>query len=315
MQGYDPFGSLLPGRNYSSANYRFGFQGQVKDDEVYGATGTSYALEYRMHDARVGRFWSLDPLAAKYPWNSPYAFSENRVIDGVELEGLEVVSVHGDAQGFYKFVSGSASAGMMFDREGMAAFVSPGVAVGYGVGASVGGGVSFSGVPKLENLGGLGWTIGGSVNAAVGVSFSVDGTTDGKYGGTTVGLSAGAGAGFFAGGTYTAQTKKVTYKEVAQSIAGPNATPEEVNGLANDMFSQFKELAIKGATQALADQDTRIMGLRGKLGLLQDIQKKGLQDFAVPGLQEAQNELNSAIEHRGVLEQQLEDVKSMKLEE
>ncbi len=31
----------------------------------------------------------MDPLAPDYPHNSPYAFSENRVIDGVELEGLE----------------------------------------------------------------------------------------------------------------------------------------------------------------------------------------------------------------------------------
>ncbi len=88
-QGYEPFGSLLPGRNYSSSSYAFGFQGQEKDDEVYGATGTSYAFEYRMHDARVGRFMSVDPLAFKYPFYSPYAFSGNRVIDMVELEGLE----------------------------------------------------------------------------------------------------------------------------------------------------------------------------------------------------------------------------------
>ncbi|MBS1940222.1 MAG: hypothetical protein JST38_05040, partial [Bacteroidetes bacterium] len=88
-QGYEAFGSLLPGRNYSSSNYRWGFQGQIKDDEIFGATGTSYAFEYRMHDPRAGRFWSIDPLAAKYPHNSPYAFSENRVIDKVELEGLE----------------------------------------------------------------------------------------------------------------------------------------------------------------------------------------------------------------------------------
>ena len=31
----------------------------------------------------------MDPLAAEYPHNSPYAFSENRVIDSRELEGLE----------------------------------------------------------------------------------------------------------------------------------------------------------------------------------------------------------------------------------
>jgi hypothetical protein len=69
--------------------YRFAVQGQDEDDEIHGARGTRYSFEHRMHGPRVGRFLSLDPLAAKYPHNSPYAFSENRVIDGVELEGLE----------------------------------------------------------------------------------------------------------------------------------------------------------------------------------------------------------------------------------
>lgn len=32
----------------------------------------------------------MDPLYIKFPYNSPFAFSENRVIDGIELEGLEV---------------------------------------------------------------------------------------------------------------------------------------------------------------------------------------------------------------------------------
>lgn len=78
-------------------SYCFGFQGQEKDDEIHGATGTSYAFEYRMHDPRVGRFLSIDPLAAKYPFYSPYAFSGNRVIDRVELEGLEPApAVSGD---------------------------------------------------------------------------------------------------------------------------------------------------------------------------------------------------------------------------
>ncbi|MBS1581100.1 MAG: hypothetical protein JST66_02765 [Bacteroidetes bacterium] len=86
---YYAFGWNIPGRSYSSDSYRFGFQGQEKDDEIHGATGTSYAFEYRMHDPRIGRFLSIDPLAAKYPWNSPYAFSENQVIQFIELEGLE----------------------------------------------------------------------------------------------------------------------------------------------------------------------------------------------------------------------------------
>ena len=47
-----------------------------------------------MHDPRVGRFFARDPLEAAFPWNSPYAFSENRVIDAVELEGLESRKIH-----------------------------------------------------------------------------------------------------------------------------------------------------------------------------------------------------------------------------
>ena len=42
-----------------------------------------------MHDPRVGRFFAVDPLTPKYPWYTPYQFSGNRVIDMVELEGLE----------------------------------------------------------------------------------------------------------------------------------------------------------------------------------------------------------------------------------
>ncbi len=92
QHGYEPFGSLLPGRNVSfGANYRFGFQEQEKDDEAYGCAGTALSFEYRVHDSRIGRFLTLDPLASKYPWNSPYSFSENRVIDAIELEGLEAV--------------------------------------------------------------------------------------------------------------------------------------------------------------------------------------------------------------------------------
>ena len=73
-------------------SYRYGFNNQEKDNELYGTEGTAYAFEYRIHDTRLGRFLSLDPLAAKYPWNSVYAFAENRPIDGIDLEGLEFVS-------------------------------------------------------------------------------------------------------------------------------------------------------------------------------------------------------------------------------
>ena len=63
------------------------------DSEIKGK-GNSLNYKYRMHDPRVGRFFAVDPLAAEYPWNSVYAFSENRVIDAIELEGLEKYLIH-----------------------------------------------------------------------------------------------------------------------------------------------------------------------------------------------------------------------------
>jgi len=83
-----PYGMLMPGRNESSSDYRYGFQGQEMDDEVKGK-GNSINYKYRMHDPRIGRFFAVDPLTAKYPHYSPYSFSGNKVIAWVELEGLE----------------------------------------------------------------------------------------------------------------------------------------------------------------------------------------------------------------------------------
>ncbi len=79
-------------RTGSAEGYRFGFQGQETDDEVYGSENAVF-FKYRVHDARIGRFLSIDPLAPEYPFYSPYAFSGNRVVDGVELEGLEMYRV------------------------------------------------------------------------------------------------------------------------------------------------------------------------------------------------------------------------------
>jgi len=79
---------LLPGRHGNTSDYRYGFQGQEMDNEVKGE-GNSVNYKYRMHDPRVGRFFARDPMFKEYPHNSSYAFSENRVIDALELEGLE----------------------------------------------------------------------------------------------------------------------------------------------------------------------------------------------------------------------------------
>jgi RHS repeat-associated protein len=100
---------LVPNKNGTSRDYRFGFQGQEMDDELKGE-GNSLNYTFRMHDTRVGRFFATDPLGAKYPWNSPFAFSENRVLDRNELEGLET-----GPQYWMQYTPAAKSAGMTSD--------------------------------------------------------------------------------------------------------------------------------------------------------------------------------------------------------
>src|SRR5690606_15197907 len=84
---------IMPGRHANTSDYRYGFQGQEMDDEIKGE-GNSLNYTFRMYDTRVGRFFARDPLFRYYPGNSDYAFSENRVIDGIELEGSEYLDVN-----------------------------------------------------------------------------------------------------------------------------------------------------------------------------------------------------------------------------
>ena len=69
----------MPGRSYNTGDYRYGFIGAENDNEVAG-TGNTQNHMFRSYDTRLGRYKSLDPLFRDYPWNSPYAYAENRVI-------------------------------------------------------------------------------------------------------------------------------------------------------------------------------------------------------------------------------------------
>jgi RHS repeat-associated protein len=71
---------LVPNRHESTDDYRYGFNGKEKDDEVKGE-GNSYDFGARMLDPRVGRWFARDPLEGKHPYLSPYnAFENNLVI-------------------------------------------------------------------------------------------------------------------------------------------------------------------------------------------------------------------------------------------
>ncbi len=51
------------------------------------------SFKWRNHQPEIGRFFNVDPLSEKYYYNSPYAFSENKVVAHIELEGLEAIGI------------------------------------------------------------------------------------------------------------------------------------------------------------------------------------------------------------------------------
>lgn len=84
---YYPFGSQMPGRHGSEGSeYRYGYQGSEKDDEVKGS-GNSYTTKFRMYDPRIGRWLTRDPKHNAMPWESPYSYSNNSPIIGNDPDG------------------------------------------------------------------------------------------------------------------------------------------------------------------------------------------------------------------------------------
>ncbi|HRP03154.1 MAG TPA: RHS repeat-associated core domain-containing protein [Candidatus Kapabacteria bacterium] len=93
---YYAYGMMIPGFfSNSTPDYRFGFNGMLRDDDVRDekltsdneGRGNSYDFGARILDPRVGRFLSLDPLMGSFPWQSPYLFAGNDPIRFIDVDG------------------------------------------------------------------------------------------------------------------------------------------------------------------------------------------------------------------------------------
>ena len=82
-------GMQMPGRTFSSNQYRYGFNGQEKDPEGMGGGGTTYDYGFRIYNPQIAKFLSVDPLTSSYPWYTPYQFAGNKPIWAIDLDGLE----------------------------------------------------------------------------------------------------------------------------------------------------------------------------------------------------------------------------------
>ena len=73
--------------------YRFGFNGMHKDNEMQGI-GNSLDFGARIYDSRLGRFLSLDPLSAKFPSESNFIFAGNSPIVLIDQDGRFKIPIH-----------------------------------------------------------------------------------------------------------------------------------------------------------------------------------------------------------------------------
>jgi len=89
---YPPFNTLSMATWHFCNNkngYRFAFNGKELDNEGMGGGGSTYDYGFRIYNAQLGKFLSVDPLMKKFPWYTPYQFAGNTPLAAVDLDGLE----------------------------------------------------------------------------------------------------------------------------------------------------------------------------------------------------------------------------------
>ena len=88
LTDYYPFGMEMDGRKYvkdvADGGYRYGFTGHEKEFDM---ANDVYTTDYRLLDARIGRWLSVDPLAQGYPDISPYVSVVNNPVCFVDVNG------------------------------------------------------------------------------------------------------------------------------------------------------------------------------------------------------------------------------------
>ena len=86
VSDYYPFGMGIKEREWkdSTFSYRYGFNGQEKDDEVSGE-GNTLDFGARIYDSRLGRWMSIDPQYVHY--ETPYSLNRNSPLIYVDKDG------------------------------------------------------------------------------------------------------------------------------------------------------------------------------------------------------------------------------------
>ncbi|QTE24565.1 hypothetical protein [Polaribacter cellanae] len=253
--------------NGNSTAQKFGFQGQELQEDL-NLNWSSF--KWRNADPAIGRFFNIDPLAEDFVHNGTYNFSENRVIDAIELEGLEAVVLNGEVRGG-SAVGGYASIQLAADVKGNVALqYSYGAGLFFGAGAGAGVGVSISAAPTVDDLAGAGAEVGlfgGQVISLAGeINFSF--TSDGEdwidaftapknqYIGATISAGPGIGLGVYLNLSNTGTIGKLSSDEIKNFITDTFKGNKEYGNALNGILDITKDFlkSNEGATSFSKEQ-------------------------------------------------------------
>jgi len=150
----------MPGRKYPAAGglYRYGFNGKRYDNEVYG-DGNFQDYGMRIYNPRLVRFLSEDPITKKYPELTPYQFASNRLIQGIDLDGLEFFPMNPKTPGGMTMKAIAVTAKVVSDKWNNSRggkFTNGLVNTGFGVAATIGS------IEYIGATGGVGSALGGA---------------------------------------------------------------------------------------------------------------------------------------------------------
>jgi len=249
---YYPFGMVMPGRSWKAASadgYRFGFNGKENDDAIKG-DDNSLDFGARVYDPRLGKFLSLDPLSNNFPWNSPYDFAENRVIQGVDRDGKG------------------------FEYYGSMVTFNLGVSLSSGNGFSFLGGIGFAGGENIEKY---------RLVSAIEVGYSMKNQFKASFGlGSMINMGT-EGSGFPTSQTFGTTSQPIVNDYVSSFGINGGGSISEANGSTLDFQLSFKFsiVDVGGITASLSGSTNTNIIKTGEL----DVQSGGADFSFTPNSQ------------------------------
>lgn len=87
---YYAFGSRFKGNFMSNSSAKYLFSTKEFNND-FGLGWSDFGYRFYMGDSGIPRFIGVDPIAERFPFVNPYNYAENKVPNGLDLHGLQLI--------------------------------------------------------------------------------------------------------------------------------------------------------------------------------------------------------------------------------